>query len=466
MQNKHILIVIKYGSFYGYCESIIKELAKKNKVTLCIQNENNINASKYFINHKNSLVIEDPSLNKKVILASSNKNFIITKGIRRTDSWVKPIIIIRETLNYLSFQIRGENNTFFENQTKYVSKKVINFLKLLKFRLIYKIVFKSLKFLHSFVPPSAEIKKFISKINPDCIIVVGGNWPTRTKELSSEIDFIHAANKLNISSILQVISWDNLIARGLYHYNPTLMLVWNKNHFNEALKIHKIPQKKLRMIGAPFMDKWFDKNNIKSKTEFYKEFNLEFNKPLVTYLGSAKNISKNEKMIVEKIFKKLSNHGYQMIVRPHGSNSEQFLNLDEDIKIIPTKGELPDTDDSKRLMIETLKYSDFTIGINTTAMIDSIILGTPCISLIKEEFSYNQMKTPHFYKVKNEGIFIEAIDEEESVIKIIEFNKNKDSLIYKKMDKFVENFCRPHGKHISAGKKTFDEISKLLNQAT
>ena len=42
------------------------------------------------------------------------------------------------------------------------------------------------------------------------------------------------------------------------------------------------------------MDKWFDKNNIKSKTEFYKEFNLEFNKPLVTYLGSAKNISKND----------------------------------------------------------------------------------------------------------------------------------------------------------------------------
>ena len=62
MQNKHILIVIKYGSFYGYCESIIKELAKKNKVTLCIQDENNLNASKYFIDHRNSLVIEDSSL--------------------------------------------------------------------------------------------------------------------------------------------------------------------------------------------------------------------------------------------------------------------------------------------------------------------------------------------------------------------------------------------------------------------
>ena len=43
-------------------------------------------------------------------------------------------------------------------------------------------------------------------------------------------------------------------------------------------------------------------------------------------------------------------------------------------------------------MIETIKHSDFTIGINTTAMIDSIILGTPCIAIIKEEYNKIQFK--------------------------------------------------------------------------
>ena len=463
MQNKHILVVLKFGSFFGYSESIIKELSQNNKVTLCIQDKNKIDSSYYYIDpESNSLILENINSNKKVVLAKESDNLKIIYGVKRNDFWSKPLKIIRETLNYLSYLIRGDNNTFFENQSKYVSKKIVIFFKLNRSKILMIFSYNFLKFIHFLIPSSVKIKKFIKLINPDLVLVVGGNWPTRNEKLSSEIDFIKASKEIKKPSVLLVISWDNLIARGLYHYVPSAMFVWNKTHFDEAVNVQKIPKQILKIIGAPFMDKWFEDIKLSSKNDFFKTIGMDINKPLITYLGSAKNISTNEKIIVENIYDELSKLGIQLLVRPHGANTGQFKNLNKKIKIFPLKGELPDTLESKESMVNSLRYSNFSIGINTTAMIDSIILGTPCISIVKKEFKFNQIDTPHFNKVREEGIFIEAQNYKEIVSNINEFNSNNNDL-FEKMNQFVLKFCRPFGTDISAGKKALTEIEKLIN---
>ena len=181
-------------------------------------------------------------------------------------------------------------------------------------------------------------------------------------------------------------------------------------------------------------------------------------------MASAVNISKNEKFIVENLYEKLNKNDMQLIVRAHGANIDQFKNINKKIKFIPENGELPDTDLSKKLMVETIKHSDFTIGINTTAMIDSIILGTPCIAIIKEEYNKIQIQTPHFNKVMKEGIFIKIDDEENIINRINEFNLNEQILFTNKMNEFVKNFCRPNGIKISAGRKAYDEIDSLIQK--
>tara|TARA_S200000501_G_scaffold82884_1_gene75029 strand:- start:659 stop:2059 length:1401 start_codon:yes stop_codon:yes gene_type:complete len=463
MQNKHILIVLKFGSFFGYSESIIKELSINNKVTLCIQDKNKIDSSSYYIDKEtNDLILENIDSNKKVILAKESDNFKIINGIKRKDSWANVIKIIRETLNYLSYLIRDDNNTFLENQSKYVSKKILNVLNLVKSKILLKLIFYFLKFIHYLIPSSKDIKNFIKDINPDLVLIVGANWPTRNEKLSSEIDFVKASKEIKKPSVLLVISWDNLIARGLYHYTPTVMFVWNETHFEEAVNVQKIPKHNLKIIGAPFMDKWFEEIKILPKKEFFKSIGMNVNKPLVTYLGSAKNISTSEKIIVEDIYKELLKLDIQLIVRPHGANTNQFKNLNKNIKIFPLKGELPDTNEAKESMVSSLRYSDFSVGINTTAMIDSIILGTPCISVVKDEFKYNQVDTPHFNKVRKEGIFIEAHNNNEIVNNIKKLNINNNDNLIKNMNKFVMKFCRPYGDNISAGKKALIEIEKLI----
>tara|TARA_B100000579_G_scaffold413602_1_gene406410 strand:- start:1539 stop:2939 length:1401 start_codon:yes stop_codon:yes gene_type:complete len=463
MQNKHILIVLKFGSFFGYIESVIKELTLNNKVTLCVQEDNKINSTNYYIDSKDgSLVIENLRLNKKIILAKKTDNLNIIYGVKRRDSWVKILINIRETLNYISYLIRGDRNTFFQNQSKYVSKKISSFLKIIKFKFLLIITFNLLKLIHKVIPSSKIIKKFIADLDPDLVLVVGANWPTRKEDLSSEVDFIKASNQLKKPSIAHVISWDNLIARGLYHYNPSVMFVWNKSHYQEAINVHKMPKDILRIIGAPFMDKWFENLNVPPKIDFFKSIGLDENKPLVTYLGSAKNISTSENEVVEILHDKLSKSDIQLIVRPHGANTNQFDSIKNKIKIVPLNGELPDTVESKKLMVATLKYSDLTVGINTTAMIDSVILNTPCISIIKNEYSFNQSDTPHFKKVQKEGIFIKARNENEILRKIIEFNNNDNSILFRKMNNFVKEFCRPFGLDTSAAKRALLEIDDLI----
>ena len=242
------------------------------------------------------------------------------------------------------------------------------------------------------------------------------------------------------------------------------MLVWNEIHYEEAVNVQKIPKNYIRIIGAPFMDKWFEEIKISSKKTFFETLGMNINKPLVTYLGSAKNISTSEKKIVENLYTELLKEDIQLLVRPHGANTNQFKNLNKKINIFPPKGALPDTLESKELMIASLKYSHLSVGINTTAMVDSVVLGTPCISIIKQEFKYNQADTPHFNKVQKEGIFIGAQNDKELISKITEFiNNNNDDELFKNMDKFRIKFCRPFGLNISAGKKALIEVEKLIN---
>tara|TARA_B100000131_G_C18072879_1_gene595190 strand:+ start:126 stop:1526 length:1401 start_codon:yes stop_codon:yes gene_type:complete len=465
MRNKKILIVLKYASFYSYCESIIKELEKENDLILCIQEENKINFTKYFVDYSSmSLIQKNINNNDSYKLVDKTRNIKIIKGTHRKDKWTKILRILRESLNYLSFLIRGDDNTFKRVQSKYLSNKIIKIIRIIRFKPLLYILFLFLKFIHVMVPSDKGINNFIKNIDPDIVFIVGANWPTRNNQFSSEIDFVKSSKKLKKYSILHVISWDNLIARGLYHYKPNLFFVWNKDHFDEARKIHKMPKKIIKVIGAPFMDKWFDEIKINSKKEFFNSIGLNSDKPLVTYLGSAANISKDEKIIVENLYEKLNKNNIQLIVRPHGANTVQFENINKKIKLIPEKGELPDTDLSKKLMMETIKHSDFTIGINTTAMIDSIILGTPCLAIIKNEYNQNQIQTPHFNKVMREGIFINIHDEKSIIHRINEFNLKEKSLITNKMNEFVKNFCRPSGINISAGKKAYDEIDSLIKR--
>ena len=463
MRNQ-ILYILKYASLYSYSETIINELINKNyKVDICIMKENISGSTKYeIIENENckALVAKDLENNKEQILIKESKYIKIKKGVNRKDIWIKPLILIRETLNLLSYIKRNDKGTFFEAQKKY-TPKITRFLltfPIISFIFSKLLVFEFfLKVLDKIIPKSKHIVDFIKLQECSIVIVVGANWASNYNNFSSEIEYIKAGKKLNLKTVMQVVSWDNLTARGLYHSKPDLFLVWNKQHALEAKKIHKIPPKNIFITGSPFMDKWFDK---KSKNITLDE-KLNRGNPIVTYLGSSKNITRDETMVVEKLYKELKKEKIKLIVRPHGSNYKQFEKLNPEIKVIPKNGDLPDTDTSKELMISTIKNSIATVGINTTAMVDSLILGTKCFAITKPEFYKNQLATYHFKTILNYNLLDIVESENECVKKII--NSKKDDDFMEKREKFIIDFCRPLGINIEAGKISAKKIIEVNN---
>tara|TARA_B100000029_G_scaffold513515_1_gene613359 strand:+ start:584 stop:1999 length:1416 start_codon:yes stop_codon:yes gene_type:complete len=467
---KNITFVFRITSLFSYSSSIIDELcSQKNNVTLVFMKENSNDSTIYKIRTNKDtgfkeLITENPMLGRQEKVISESKNLKIINGIERKDIWKYLLRIIRETISLISYFQRNDRSVFLYNQKRYVPKIInycLSYTIFQKYLLPINLIYKIFRKIHQIIPASKSIKLFIKSLNTNCVVVVGGNWPTNHNYFSSEIDYIKACSKLKIPSVIQVVSWDNLTARGIYHYSPNLMLAWNQIHKEEAFRIHNIPKEKIKITGSPVMDKWFDQqNNLRKKEKFFHDLNIDPNIPLITYLGSSKNIvGRNEKVIVEKIFKILKKKGIQMIIRPHGGNSGQFKSLASQIPVIPLQGDLPDTNKSEKLMIETLIYSSVCIGINTTAMIDSVVLGTPCITLIKKEFDLGQSLTAHFKNIRKNNIFPEVFNEEDACEKIEKIIHEGKSFINKNE---IENFCRPQGNQISSGKMASQFILSLL----
>ena len=230
------LIIIRSTMHFSHCSSVIDEISKNHKVKLVFMNDSEINNCTYKVEKFGKikkLIQKNKNSYETETLISSGKNIEIIDGVHREDKWNKPLKILRETLNNISFIMRNDKSVFYMNQKKYVPN-IINFLNRLGFAkkiVNSKLIFSTLKRLHNLIPASSQIKQFIKKINPDLILVIGGNWSSSHNKFSSEIDYIKAANELKIKNAIQIISWDNLTARGLYHYEPDLMLVWNKNQF-------------------------------------------------------------------------------------------------------------------------------------------------------------------------------------------------------------------------------------------
>jgi hypothetical protein len=467
MNKNNTLILLKFASLFSYSQSVIEELLRSNEnITISIMKENSTGNKEYSIKNisdKKSLIAKNKTTSKEEVLISENNKIKIIFGQERDDLWEYPARLIRESLNYLAFIERKDKGTFFENQKKYTPNftKIIASIKILNLIFIKtKIYSNILTFIHLFIPTSRKIKSFILKNKCSKIVVVGGNWPSSEKRFCSEIDYIKAANTLNVKSVIQVVSWDNLTARGLYHYKPNIILVWNKQHAYEANKIHNIKRKNIQISGSPFMDKWFSlSSKIDTSEIFKKKLGLDANKPLITYLGSAKNITSTESIIVENLSEELKKLGIQIIVRPHPSNYMQFKSIEKRVKIIPNNGNLPDTTESKKLMIETISNSIATIGINTTAMLDSLILGSPAFAIVKPEFEKHQLSTYHFKQIIQYDL-LNVVKSESEFIKIL---RNK-SINYKKFEekrnKFLKEFCRPNGVDKSAGSISAEIILK------
>jgi hypothetical protein len=153
-------------------------------------------------------------------------------------------------------------------------------------------------------------------------------------------------------------------------------------------------------------------------------------------------------------------------VRPHPQNAQQWRNVDLNdfgpAVVWPPAGATPSDAESRADYFNSIVHSAAVVGINTTAEIESAIVGRSVFTILAEDFKATQEGTLHFEHLRNAngGVLHVARTFTEHVEQL-----NK-ALCHPNVDdgrcrRFVEAFVRPFGLDVPATPKLVEALENL-----
>jgi hypothetical protein len=322
---------------------------------------------------------------------------------------------------------------------------------------------RSLQALEVCLAPPEHIQVFLAEQEPD-VLLLAHLLPIGT----THADYLRAAKRLGIRTAFPVRGWDNLTNKGLLRDAPDAVLVWNDLQATEARELHRIPQENIRLTGAPLCDPWFDREPSRTREEFCREIGLRADRLIVLYVCSSGFVARNEVDFVRGWIDRLRARGgvfadAGFLVRPHPLNAAQWADVDlgEGAKVWPRFGEAPHDEASRANYFDSLYHSDAVVGINSTAQIESAIVGRPVHTILAEEFKETQQGTLHFHYLRSDefGLLHVARTFEEHAEQL-------DASLRGEADdgrneRFLKRFVRPLGLDRLASGLVADEIERL-----
>lgn len=441
----NILYVMRSAAHFHYQSSTIKSLCKWGHEVTALFDEL---WSKDVINQ----AISD--------FQTETKNFKYDWLLRRSDRWRTPVFHLREVINYARYiGFKGQSFFYLKRWRGYLPAWLRG---LLRFRLTRKIIHsvlvskrvkRGLSLLEGRVPPDPNILRWLAETKPDVVVASPVNM-----RYSEELEYVKAANALNIPTVVPVLSWDNLTTKGVFHAVPTLMLAWNRAHLEEARDQQRIPEDRLIITGSPVFDFWFEmKDPSLDYGAFCRRVGLDPSRPLIVYLGSSANISKNESWLVNEFIEELRKSQNEFVrksgvlVRPHPANAKCYQNLaGENVAVWPKEGELPDTQMGKQDFFNTLRHAFATVGVNTSGMIDATIMNKACVAIMPERYSQTQEQAIHFKCLMNVDVLYFSKTTTDAVNHLTNLFNGQDPKESNRR-RFVLDFIRPRGEKTTAG---------------
>jgi len=449
-----ILFIIRSVDYVHYYRSIIE--------TLCEHGHNvNLAFDRGWSRGANLAPLE--------LLIHTHSNLAWEWAPRRIGWWRSVIFTSRELRTYRRFLLNADQSVYYRDRwLKYlpwVVRGVIKYIPGIQMLLRTRFAEHCLAGVERVTKPAKNIVTYIQEKKPDLVIATPLN-----QRFSEDIEYVKAAKALGIKTTGSVLSWDNLTTKGLIHVWPDLLLVWNETQVKEAWEHHGIPKERTHIIGAPVFDQWFSgMKPSASREEFCNKHDINPAHPYLLYLGSSRNISHNETWVVEKIRKELDRssdeqiRAMQIVVRPHGSNYAIYENLQiPGVIVVPKKGTLPSTTEAFQLSYDSMYFSEAIVGINTSAMIEAMIIGKPIFAMMIDQYRKTQLEAQHFRQLLDTRALVSVHTGEELLGALSKVLHNEDPT-YNERQTFIRTFIRPHGLEKSAGEHAVDIIETMGN---
>lgn len=300
------------------------------------------------------------------------------------------------------------------------------------------------------LPTDPALDAFIRDRQPDLVIVT-----PLIETGSPQSAHLRSARALGVRTCLSVYSWDNLTNKGLIHDPLDLVTVWNPMMKHEAVSLHHVPASRVVVTGAAPYDHWFTWTPRTTRPVFCARTGLDADRPFIVYLCSSKFIAPEERLFVAKWIEQIraaspTLRDVGVLIRPHPQNVAAWRGADlsalGNVVIWPAEGANPVDADSRADYFDSIYHGVAVVGINTSAQIESAVVGRGVYTILAPEFRDTQGGTLHFHHLTgvNGGLLQVAADFDEHVAQLEAGLADPEGAAVKGR-RFVEAFVRPHG---------------------
>jgi len=316
------------------------------------------------------------------------------------------------------------------------------------------------------LPQDEKFDEYLRAERPDVLLVS----PLVHVGPQGQVELLRAARRLGIPTGLLVHSWDNLTTKGLIHEVPDRVAVWNYDQVAEAVEMHGVPPERMAVTGAPTYDQWFGWASSTTHAEFCEHVGLDPGKPYILYLGSSYFIAPKEGDHVETWLTRLRAHpelrDVGVLIRPHPVAAKHWIDFDEhrwdNVCIYPRAGADPINSRTKADYFDSIHHSSAVVGVNTSALIETAIVGRAVHSLSVPRYRNTQQGTLHFrYLSRDKGgpLVVTATFEKhlEGLAAAVRGDAGDDEAARA----FVHRFVRPLGPDVRATAALADVIEAL-----
>ena len=317
------------------------------------------------------------------------------------------------------------------------------------------------------IPRDPEIDAFITKTRPNVIAVTPLIEPG-----SPQAEYVRSARALGVRTAFCVASWDNLSNKGLIHGPVDLVTVWNEAMKREAIDLHGVAPERVVVTGAAAFDHWFDWRPSSTREAFCARVGLPTDRPYLLYLCSSKFVAPEEVPFIRRWVEQVRQspsaalRDIGILIRPHPQNAEQWQGVDLSaagpVTVWPREGAAPVDVGSRSDYFDSMYHSAGVVGVNTTAEIESAILGRRVFTLLAPEFRDTQEGTLHFHHLRrvNGGLLHVASDFAEHLAQL-EDAVRSPQVQDAHARRFVEAFVRPHGIDVAATPRLVDALETI-----
>ena len=322
-------------------------------------------------------------------------------------------------------------------------------------RILYplnRIIFK-LPFLRDFFQFIERYIFFSKKINTELNDYKIDNIISTYPVAPFEACILNSAKKLNINTIIHLLSWDNITCKGIFPSLASYYIVWGDIMKNELIEYYKINSEKIKITGVPHFDLYSKKNKGKND-KFLENLGLNPKHPYLFFGMSSSRFSPNEIGVVEYIAKSIDKNCYgndlQLIIRPHPQNIQigtgmEDLDWIDRLKALKSEKvaiDFPDLINSdlkwtveRKDMVRLshlISFASLSINSGSTITIDSLMCDTlPILTPFdgNKEISYwnsarRLVDFPHLSKIISYGD-VQVANSFDELDKMINYNFSK-----------------------------------------